>query len=593
MNKNLKNGLAGALALAMVVTSVTAPEVNAAKKAKLKTKKVTLKVGKKKAIVIKNKVKKAKYSFKSSNKKVATVSKKGLIKAVKKGTAKIKVTEKKGSKKKSIGTVKVVVKSNASAKAAETATPVSTTPAAKTSEAPTVAPTVAPTATASVVPSVEPTVAPTAAPTEKVIANETINPDTSAAFRVYKEMTSEYAPNNPDIEFQPTATDWENMISASLVSTGNNARVKSVIDKARAGQDVTLAYIGGSITEGEGAKPTNDFCYAQLSASFFASKYGTGNNVKFINAGQSGTPSALGIIRYDNDVIKRNDGKTPDILFIEFAVNDSGECTKGGAMDGLIRRAIKAGSAVVLVMSVFKAHNVVLGNEYKKIGAHYDLPVVSVADGIEDYYTETEFTDWYYNDAYHPKTAGHELMARSIINLIDAIDKEAPEADNLADIDNFPAYKTPTYADIVNLEPATLQDCLENHSDIFKSVDRGSFVSTFGNSGVYHFNQKRQKFATNWMHDKGDGDAVFEANLHCKNILLAYNIANNASFGTVEVLVDDKVVKTVKGYESGGWNQAGTVSILEEDEAADHNLKIRMKSGDEEKQFVMYGIGVD
>lgn len=102
------------LAFAMVCTSLVLPGNNstsqAAKKASLRTKKLTVTVGKKKTIKIKNKVKKAKYTFKSKKKKIATVSKKGVVKGKKKGTTYITVTETKKKKKRTVGKVKVIVK---------------------------------------------------------------------------------------------------------------------------------------------------------------------------------------------------------------------------------------------------------------------------------------------------------------------------------------------------------------------------------------------------------------------------------------------------------------------------------------------------
>ncbi len=82
----------------------------------LKSKKMTVTVGKKATIKLKNKVKKHKYTYKSNKKKIATVSKKGVVKGIKKGTAKITVKEiykKKGKKKKTtrkVGVVTVKVK---------------------------------------------------------------------------------------------------------------------------------------------------------------------------------------------------------------------------------------------------------------------------------------------------------------------------------------------------------------------------------------------------------------------------------------------------------------------------------------------------
>lgn len=103
--------LSGILALSMTLGGMTAPDAGAkAKKAKLKTKKISVTVGKKKTIKIANKKKSCKYTFKSNKKKVAKVSKKGVVTGQKKGTAKITVKEvKKNGKSRKIGVVKVTV----------------------------------------------------------------------------------------------------------------------------------------------------------------------------------------------------------------------------------------------------------------------------------------------------------------------------------------------------------------------------------------------------------------------------------------------------------------------------------------------------
>ena len=105
--------LSGILALSVTLGGMTAPDAGAkAKKAKLKTKKISVQVGKKKTIKIANKSKSCKYTFTSSKKKVAKVSKKGTVTGQKKGTAKITVKEikKKGKgKARKLGTVKVTV----------------------------------------------------------------------------------------------------------------------------------------------------------------------------------------------------------------------------------------------------------------------------------------------------------------------------------------------------------------------------------------------------------------------------------------------------------------------------------------------------
>lgn len=130
LQKRMKRAVSFVTALALVCTGAVgfwkADSVQAAKRAKLKTKKLTVKVGKKKKIVVKGKKKKAKYTFKSNKKKIATVSKKGVVKGIKKGTAYITVTEK-AAKKRKLGKVKVTVKKAVTKKSTQKPTVTSNT----------------------------------------------------------------------------------------------------------------------------------------------------------------------------------------------------------------------------------------------------------------------------------------------------------------------------------------------------------------------------------------------------------------------------------------------------------------------------------
>lgn len=92
LKKTFKSVVCVLLTVGLVCTGSSSGNAQAAKKATLKTKKVTMKVGEKKSIVIKNKNKKASYSFVSSSKTKAAVTKKGVIKAKKEG--KVTVTDK-------------------------------------------------------------------------------------------------------------------------------------------------------------------------------------------------------------------------------------------------------------------------------------------------------------------------------------------------------------------------------------------------------------------------------------------------------------------------------------------------------------------
>lgn len=112
--KQMKKLLAFVLAFAMIITIYQPSAAYAAtKKTRLNAKTMTLQVGQKKTLKVKNAGKKAKLKWSSNKKSIATVSKKGVVKAVKAGNAVVtcKVTIKNGKTTKL--TCKVAVKKTA------------------------------------------------------------------------------------------------------------------------------------------------------------------------------------------------------------------------------------------------------------------------------------------------------------------------------------------------------------------------------------------------------------------------------------------------------------------------------------------------
>lgn len=107
----MKKVFAFVLALAMILTTYQPTTTYAATKAPtISAKKMTLQVGSKKTLTVKNAGKNATLKWSSSKKNVATVSKKGVVKAVKAGTANVKCKVVTKSKKHYTLTCKVTVK---------------------------------------------------------------------------------------------------------------------------------------------------------------------------------------------------------------------------------------------------------------------------------------------------------------------------------------------------------------------------------------------------------------------------------------------------------------------------------------------------
>ncbi|MBO4290313.1 MAG: SGNH/GDSL hydrolase family protein, partial [Lachnospiraceae bacterium] len=145
---------------------------------------------------------------------------------------------------------------------------------------------------------------------------------------------------------------YHSVLKRSAMSMGNYARVKRVLEKTKRGEEVTIAFIGGSITQGAGATPIHHKAYAYQTWEQFRKLFG--ENVRLIKAGVGGTPSELGMIRFERDVLR--EGKvSPDLIVIEFAVNDLGDETNGICYESLVRKclALSEETAVMLLFAVF------------------------------------------------------------------------------------------------------------------------------------------------------------------------------------------------------------------------------------------------
>lgn len=119
--KNMKKVFAFVLALAMILTTYQPTTTYAATKAPtISAKKMTLQVGSKKTLTVKNAGKNATLKWFSNKKTVANVSKKGVVKAVKAGTANVKCKVVTKSKKHYTLTCKVTVKNAAVSKTVST-----------------------------------------------------------------------------------------------------------------------------------------------------------------------------------------------------------------------------------------------------------------------------------------------------------------------------------------------------------------------------------------------------------------------------------------------------------------------------------------
>ena len=185
--------------------------------------------------------------------------------------------------------------------------------------------------------------------------------------------------------------------------------------------------------------PINTKCYAYQTFEGLCRLAGKGvdENIHFVKAGVGGTPSELGMIRYERDVL-REGTITPDIVVVEFAVNDEGDETKGVCYDSLVRKILAADNkpAVILLFAVF-AHDWNLQDRLSVVGERYHLPMVSTKDCVvEQFYKKAGegkvvTKNQFFYDCFHPTNIGHKIMADGLIYLMQEVEKSLPDEDTL------------------------------------------------------------------------------------------------------------------------------------------------------------------
>ena len=364
----------------------------------------------------------------------------------------------------------------------------------------------------------------------------------------------------PTAEADDARTDYEKMVDRSLLSVGDMTRMADVFQKAQNGEDITVAYIGGSITEGYNAGTTEFYAKTctDLLQGYFPDITVTG-----VNAGISGTPSLLGNLRLERDVLSAD----PDIVFVEFAVNDGQEADYKNAYESLVRTLLtqEKDIAVVLLFTVLDS-GYTCQEHMSKIGANYDLPMISVHDSVYEEIEAGRMT-WqdYSNDQSHPNAYGHKCITDFVDNYYQKVLPVV--AENVGEVSKElpdPVFSA-KYMNMHYMDSATM-DGVE--LDGFEQYDT---------HGSFH---------NGWMYRGTDGGSM-KFTVECSVLEMVFKANNSDKYGTADIYVDGEKVKSVVSNMSDGWNNPVTAYLIDNDSSAEHTVEIRMEGGVTQAFFVM------
>lgn len=208
------------------------------------------------------------------------------------------------------------------------------------------------------------------------------------------------------------------------------AGLPNFLAKAKGGGAVRVGYLGGSITAAPGWRPK--------SLAWFKEKFPAATFSE-INAAIGGTGSDLGAFRVKHDVLDQK----PDLLFVEFAVNDGGAAPDSihRTMEGIVRQTWKAdpGTDICFVYTLAQNQLADLDRGFfqrsasamEGVADHYGIPSIHFGLEVSKLSREGKLTfkgekpkDWkpsdspilFSTDGVHPLTeTGHELYLQAIV----------------------------------------------------------------------------------------------------------------------------------------------------------------------------------
>jgi lysophospholipase L1-like esterase len=279
----------------------------------------------------------------------------------------------------------------------------------------------------------------------------------------------------------------EKHVAHSLVSEGDTTRLQRVLAQASEGKPVTIAFVGGSITQGlKASVPQNR--YVDLVGDWWKQTF-PNSSLTIVNAGIGSTGSDYGTLRLKRDVLT----KQPDLVFVDFAVNDKTTRELAETYEGLVRQLLHdPGQPALLLLFMVRNDGVNAQVWQEKIGRYYHLPMISCRNAL---WPDIEAGRLAWNqiggDNIHPNDAGHACVAAFIQHFIQVVVDTPGHASEHAgnDVDALPEpLLTDRFENVTLMEAADIRPVENNgwrfdaETKAWTSQNPGSVV-TFEVSG--------------------------------------------------------------------------------------------------------------
>jgi lysophospholipase L1-like esterase len=351
----------------------------------------------------------------------------------------------------------------------------------------------------------------------------------------------------------------------SLVSAGDPARLERVLARAKAGDPVTVAVIGGSITAGAKASKRENR-YGDLMARWWRQKFPQAK-IEYVNAGIGATGTNFGSLRVRRDLLSKH----PDFVVVEYAVNDLNTPLAAETLEGLLRQILSEPNQPAVVLLFTMRRDGSNSQEWHgKIGAHYELPMVSFRDALwpEIKAGRMQWTD-VEADMVHPNDRGHAYCSTFVTVVLDGLLQKLPARERLPEVEPLP-------------RPAI--------SDLFQRTslfEAGELKPVVNRGWAYDAKTKA------WRSDRPA--SVIEFDLSGR-VIYSMHYVIHGPMGMARVSVDGKPQRELNAWFDqtwGGYRQTNEIARLAQ--AGTHRVRFELLDAkspkSEGREFRILGLG--
>lgn len=355
----------------------------------------------------------------------------------------------------------------------------------------------------------------------------------------------------------------EDMIRRAVVNPGNTARLADAMKRAQAGEKITIGTIGGSITQGTAAS-TTDERYANRALQWWAKAFPKAQ-LDFVNAGIGATDSYIGVHRVDADLLS----KKPDVVIVEFSVNDTDAALNLQTYDSLVRKILQAENhpAVILLFTT-QEDGTSLQDTHMQIGSSYNLPMISYKNAVLPEIEVGKFT-WkdISPDNIHPNSVGHGIIGELLWSYFNSVYAKLDQIDT---------------SDLTFTAPPVTRDLYAKGQLLDSKTLTPKTMQGFEQAKVSN------QFPNDWTTKEG-GELTFEVT--GSNIGVLYYKTVDGKSGQYCVYVDDRLIQVLDGDFTGGWgNYAQAQQVYTSDTPSTHTVTIKQLEGTDLTQFTVLGL---